>query len=176
MKKILKSRIFIFVFGFALATGIGVYATSVSSSDVTYDNTNSGSEATTVEGAIDDLYDKVEANASSGTSYEFVNGLSGLNINTGIVDISNYSKIHIDSITAAGAKEIAGYTYRNGYTMYLSNNPDMSGAVSTNIVVNGTVANYEYDISGYNYLRLSCGGTTGNNVYGSSSISGLRFE
>jgi len=59
MKKILKSRIFIFVFGFALATGIGVYATSVSSSDVTYDNTNSGSEATTVKGAIDDLYSKI---------------------------------------------------------------------------------------------------------------------
>ena len=56
MKKILKSRIFIFVFGFALATGIGAYAYTVSSSNVSYDNSTSGLEADNVKDALDDLY------------------------------------------------------------------------------------------------------------------------
>lgn len=68
MKRILKSRIFIFVLGLVIAGSVGVYAVSVASSDVTYDNTNSGSEATTVSGAIDDLYAKVGSGGSaSGT-------------------------------------------------------------------------------------------------------------
>ena len=65
MKKILKSRIFSFILGLVIAGSVGVYAVNISSSDVSYDNTNSGSEATTVAGAIDDLYDKVENNTSN---------------------------------------------------------------------------------------------------------------
>jgi len=65
MKKILKSRLFTFILGLVIAGSIGVYAVNVSSSEVSYDNTNSGSEATTVEGAIDDLYSKVENNTSN---------------------------------------------------------------------------------------------------------------
>ena len=55
MKKIVKSKIFIFVLGFAAAifvTGI-VYA--LSSNDIGYNGT-------TVKGALDDLYDRVEHN------------------------------------------------------------------------------------------------------------------
>jgi len=63
MKKVLqfiKQNTIGFIAGLVIAGSIGVYAVSVASSDVTYDNTNSGSTATTVEGAIDDLYSKIE--------------------------------------------------------------------------------------------------------------------
>ena len=62
IKKILKSRIFFFILGIVIAGSVGAYAVSVASSDVTYDNTTSGSSATTVKEAIDDLYSKVSDN------------------------------------------------------------------------------------------------------------------
>jgi len=70
MKKVLgfiKNNIIGFIAGLIIAGSIGVYAVSVVSSDVTYDNTNSGSSATTVEAAIDDLYSKTNVgNATAG--------------------------------------------------------------------------------------------------------------
>ena len=43
----------------AMISGIGVYAVAVASSSVSYDNTSSGSSATTVKEALDELYGKV---------------------------------------------------------------------------------------------------------------------
>lgn len=48
-----------FIFGIVigvLISGITVFAVNISSANVEYDNTNSGLEATTVEGAINELY------------------------------------------------------------------------------------------------------------------------
>lgn len=42
----------------AIISGIGVYAATVASSSVSYDNTSSGSSATTVKAALDELYTK----------------------------------------------------------------------------------------------------------------------
>ena len=59
MRKILqfmKNNLVGFILGVIVTASIGVYAVSVASSEVTYDNTNSGSSATTVKDAIDDLY------------------------------------------------------------------------------------------------------------------------
>lgn len=57
--KINKSNIVTLIFGFimgALLSGTIVYAVNISSANVDYNNTNSGIEATTVEGALDELY------------------------------------------------------------------------------------------------------------------------
>lgn len=62
MKKILNDNIKLIVgiiIG-AVISGAGVYAVSVASSSVTYDNTNSGSSATTVKAALDELYTKAK--------------------------------------------------------------------------------------------------------------------
>ena len=60
IQKILKSRIFTFLLGLVIAGSAGaIYAASVASSDVSYSNSSSGSSATTVKAALDDLYTKV---------------------------------------------------------------------------------------------------------------------
>ena len=64
MKKILKSRLFFFLLGAIIFGGIGVFASDILASHITYDNTTSGlkdsnnQDVTTVQGAIDVLYDK----------------------------------------------------------------------------------------------------------------------
>lgn len=56
-KKVLKNRIFIFVLGGLIFGTVGVCAaTYFASSDVTYDNRESGLSSTNVQGAIDELY------------------------------------------------------------------------------------------------------------------------
>ena len=69
INKLLKSRIFFLCLGLLIAGSVGaIYAASVASSDVSYDNTDSGSSATTVKEAIDDLYSK----SMSGNQIEIV--------------------------------------------------------------------------------------------------------
>ena len=53
----MKKNIIFFMIGFALAIGISTYALSINARDTAYDNTNSGSSATNMQDAIDDLYD-----------------------------------------------------------------------------------------------------------------------
>ena len=65
LKLFLKKNIKIvvaFVFGGIIfgGLGIGVYAVAVASSSVSYDNTSSGSSATTVKAALDELYEKAK--------------------------------------------------------------------------------------------------------------------
>ena len=70
MKKLLqlmKQNVIGFIVDGIVFGSLVAYATSLGSDDVTYDNTTSGSSATTVKEAIDDLYTK----ASSGGSIVF---------------------------------------------------------------------------------------------------------
>ena len=61
IKGLFKNRIFIFVLGGIVFGTVGVGATSlIYSSDVTYDNTSSGLSSTTVQGALDELYEKAK--------------------------------------------------------------------------------------------------------------------
>ena len=55
MKNIKIGRAFILGI---LVSGLGVYALNINARDTAYDNTNSGSTATNMQDAIDDLYDK----------------------------------------------------------------------------------------------------------------------
>ncbi len=54
----MKKNIIFFIMGFALAIGISAYALSINARDTAYDNTNSGSSATNMQDAIDDLYER----------------------------------------------------------------------------------------------------------------------
>lgn len=56
----IKKNICGFIVGVIVAGSIGVYAINISSNNVTYDNTNSGSSSSNVKGAIDDLYDQAD--------------------------------------------------------------------------------------------------------------------
>ena len=53
--KLIKNNIIGFVIG-VIISGAGVYAATVASSSVSYSNTSSGSSATTVKAALDELY------------------------------------------------------------------------------------------------------------------------
>lgn len=76
MGKLLKSRVFFFILGAIIFSGItGVVAADLASSKVAYDNTASHSSKTTVQDAIDDLYDKADNmvkvyNLGTGTSFD----------------------------------------------------------------------------------------------------------
>ncbi len=65
--QLMKQNVIGFIVGGIVFGSLVAYATSLGSDDVTYDNTTSGSSATTVKEAIDDLYTK----ASSGGEIVF---------------------------------------------------------------------------------------------------------
>lgn len=57
IKRILNSKFFVFILGGIIFSSVSVYAvTYFPSNDVTYDNTDSGMQATDVQEAIDELY------------------------------------------------------------------------------------------------------------------------
>ena len=106
IKKILKSRIFYFCLGIVIAGSIGVYAVAVASSEVTYDNTTSGSSATTVKDAIDDLYTLAN------------------HFNTTNIDLGAYSDIGISTCSTNEmiATKDGLCAYRNGHAACFKTN------------------------------------------------------
>ena len=70
IKKFVKSNIKViiaFILGISIAGSIGVYAaTVIASSNVEYSNTTSGLTATTVQGAIDEIYEKAKTHCPEG--------------------------------------------------------------------------------------------------------------
>lgn len=98
MKKLFINSIKIivaFVLGLVVAGSIGVYAITILSSDVSYDNTTSGSSATTVQDAIDDLYTKANNNL---TIVEIYSGNSMTDHNVDVKSIlpDKYSELTVD--------------------------------------------------------------------------------
>ncbi len=84
MKKIFKNPIFTFILGIILCCVTIVIAESINSNEVLYDNSNSSSSATDVQGAIDDVYNTLDkvgsgysliAHAPEGLSTELIAGL-----------------------------------------------------------------------------------------------------
>ena len=73
-----------------LVSGIGVYALNISARDTAYDNTNSGSTATNMQDAIDDLYEKA-GNVGSGIGDPLIPVMSS-NQQDGITISSNDEK------------------------------------------------------------------------------------
>ena len=62
----MKKFIFGLLLGLIIAGSIGVAAYSIASKDVSYDNTNSGATKNNVQGAIDELYEKVNGDLVGG--------------------------------------------------------------------------------------------------------------
>lgn len=85
-KKVLKNRIFIFVLGGLIFGTVGVCAaTYFASSDVTYDNRESGLSSTNVQGAIDELYNTCQSSSSvvlGNYIYFTSNGVKSTNTDT----------------------------------------------------------------------------------------------
>ena len=65
MKKIFKNPIFTFILGVILCCVTIVIADTINSNEVLYDNSNSSSSATDVQGAIDDVYNIINHNSLS---------------------------------------------------------------------------------------------------------------
>ena len=87
MKKFIKKNhkfILGYIFGI-ITLGSVVYATIINSSDIVYDNTNSGITSTNMQGAIDELYEKSQncSGSSSGSNildaykYNYSNCITG---------------------------------------------------------------------------------------------------
>ena len=84
LMKIFKNPLFTFIIGGILFSSIVVIAESINSSEVLYDNSGSGSVATNVQGALDEVYNIVDkvgsgysliAHAPDGLSTELIAGL-----------------------------------------------------------------------------------------------------
>jgi len=116
MKKLFKNNIkFIvgFVLGAIIFGSLCAYAVSVASNDVTYDNTNSGSSATTVKAAIDDLYSKVD-----GSNCKIINVYSAAN-DTVYYYNGNNERVDLCTTDASGRAVISALP-KNGITLYSS--------------------------------------------------------
>ena len=61
INKLFKSRLFFLCLGLIIAGSIGVYAYTISSSDVSYNNSSRWLEANNVKDALDNLYEKSNA-------------------------------------------------------------------------------------------------------------------
>ena len=65
--KVLKSRIFIFVLGFVFATTIGVVAANLNANTISFEPTDENWNVTTVQAALNDLYEEKEKNCVTGS-------------------------------------------------------------------------------------------------------------
>ena len=63
MKKIIKNPLFTFILGALIFGGIGtVYALVINANEITYNNSKSNSNVTTVQGALEEIYDSASLN------------------------------------------------------------------------------------------------------------------
>jgi len=72
----IKNNIIGFILGIVLAGSVGVYAYNFAASDVTYDNTQSGSQYTDLNDVIDDLYNKADTGIFVGEDIIVANWLN----------------------------------------------------------------------------------------------------
>ena len=132
IKKILKSRIFYFVLGAIIFGSLGAYAATVASVDISYSNSNSGSSATNVKAALDDLYSKVGDGTTTVKEGSFTtNASSAVTVTLGfkprilfVYWVSGTSNIVVDFYLTS-----AGFTFGPYHVAH--NNSDSSGNAST---------------------------------------------
>ena len=147
MKKNIKVVIAFILGGIVFGgVGIGIYASTVSSSVVTYtksDNTN-----TTVEGALNELYDKSDNLMPETLEYyaRFGNWINGPQTNG---QMTIFFQKYID----------LGYRY----VKYTSNGSTYNHNIRNNGSSENMVANQKYDMTLYTHVEI--GGYTSNGVY-----------
>ncbi len=113
VKRVIKSKIFIFILGFIVACSASIiYAATVASSDVSYSNSSSGSSATTVKAALDDLYTKVDSGPSGSVKYlgsQYCNNASSTKNYTVTFTDSSISKAYAIYASAYTEANLASY-------------------------------------------------------------------
>ena len=165
----MKKYIIGFITGAVVFGCLGAYAYSIASKDVEYDNTNSSSSSTNVQGAIDELYDKV----NSGEGYVAIfSGTSSINTteiripNTYISSDYGYIDGNGDMvITKAGEYQVVATlahspvnnTYSSFLKAYLNNQliTDGDDYNCTYISSIGTVSAFNTGSGGYNILATT---------------------
>ncbi len=177
MKKILrfiKNNSIGFIAGLVIAGTIGVYAVSVASSDVSYDNSNSGSEATTVSEAIDDLYTKTNSCSDGSGAFYYLGRGTSFNvassypwIDTTQLTIDNFV-IGVDSEARISAQAKVGSLYNYTSASHTAFNISKSYNPSTGVL---TLGGNTYSIKAclsdsYTYCsNASAGGSVSPFVY-----------
>ena len=127
MKKVFSNPIFTFILGAIIFGGMGtVIAVNISSSMVEYDNTSSGLEATTVEGAINELYidasKKIATNSFGQAQYsELLTKMNSLKTQTISLNKGKYLVSYIIS-----------YAGSNNSKTYSDNTTEISSALTCN--------------------------------------------
>ena len=110
-----------FIIG-VIVSGASVYALTVASKDITYDNTNSGSDATTVQEAVDELYTKVSSLKdlniqTTATASDILSGKTAYdtegNLITGTYTIPSTYKNLTTQTTATASHILSGKTAYN---------------------------------------------------------------
>ena len=126
IKKVFKNRIFLCIFTALVVGTVSVSATTYfASSDVTYDNSESGLESNNVQGAIDELY---ETCSSTGP----INGGNGILKNEEIV--TSGDGLYEDEYDAGK------YTYKGANpNNYITFNNDRAGWRIISIKADGTI-------------------------------------
>ena len=154
MKKILKSNmkaIIAFVVGLAIAGTVGIiYAASVASSDVTYDNTDSGSSATTVKAALDDLY--IKAEQANDWKWK-IDSISNSNIT---LNVSHASTLHFDKIFSVGCWDFGDGTGCWPGSIIISGKTEAETSYTRIVTLtNQTFTDYSVDVSAYDYVTIT---------------------
>ena len=118
--KVFKKPIFTFILGFILAVTIGVVAANVNSNSISFEPNDENWNVTTVQGALNDLYDIGTNGGINRKLSELKAGTNTITNNTnktlyvallGYTSVSTASDIiatrtQIDSITGANSQEI----------------------------------------------------------------------
>lgn len=167
ISKFIKQNMFGFILAISLFTIFSVSAvTIISSNGVLYSNKNSGSKATTVQGAIDDLYDLVDIKYDEGHAkgYEagYLKGLEDSNVST-ISNRRTYlgtgTSFNLNNLTNLDSKILDGLELDNFYvepvkmttTGYVTNYSGLSPTSfgnSTNVVKNYNKSTHVLSLSG----------------------------
>ena len=120
MKKIgkfIKNNIIGFIIG-VIISGATVYAATVASSSVSYSNTNSGSSATTVKAALDELYTRantwINPNNNFGTPQYYAFGIYKGWCSFIDTNCNSYSDFPTTSTTPPSGKNVYAAKYADG--------------------------------------------------------------
>ncbi len=174
MKKLFKENMKIilsFTFGFLLAAGIGVYAYTISSSDVSYDNSSSGLTSDNVKGALDELY--VDSQDAANNKYLLNTDLfadAGFS-SVGVLDtpgggVKTYASKAFD-ITKMSKINLTGTTYVTCYNTLATIRVGLS---KTQTIDDSFVELYTGSVRDYN--TYTCTGDNFDGEYDVSSLTG----
>ena len=136
-----------FILG-SIITGSIVYATVINSIDVKYDNSNSTLSATTVQGAIDELYNRSSTSCSA--------GIVTVNKGTGVSSVTGGGMYQKGSSVTIGYTMNTGYHFKNITGDVTSKTFTMPGK-DVDATVNGEINKYYVSYDACSGTSCRCG-------------------